>query len=410
MRSRLRALLALLPLAALLRCDRQTDRVTDICEALEGCTDFGGETWGSCRSELNDAVRDGRISRVGLTRCASCIGSHEFLDARQDACEERPCENCASLLENRDCDEACAEVDFARRSRTSSQMRRAMCRVIDESCAVQGASVCEAALGRLYQDCSGIGGCSATAGGGATSNAGSSGAGAGGASATSGASGGGLAGAAPECSDETTNAADAPTVTAPDDCVALDLSRALSLDATVHECWKCTESVRKSFAGNDPEGRPQRCAAVVDNCLASCNLVRPANAVLTPAAAALSLCSLSTRCKSSPTEDGRNFESTLIHCTGGSGAAAGASGQGGNGGGGAGGGGAPAEGGLGGEGGAAGETNSNPVEAHTSCFDDRARCTSLDFVARASLCETCARGQDCSYVFRECRRYCEVDR
>jgi hypothetical protein len=369
MRSKLVTLVCVLALGGGLRCDRRGDRVVDICEALESCTGFWTEhvvdgyplckngqslsSWDSCKRQLSDAIVDRRLTRAGLTSCASCLGSHEILSSRQDDCSSPPCENCESVLSDRDCDASCKEVWFALRSRTSQAMRVLLCNIIDESCGMEGATSCRDGLCDLYKNFSGIGDPGAE----------------------------GLGGAAGTAQPASTSCA-APPSAEQGEGKPLSLDEALELDATVEKCFACAQSVRKSFAGSRPEDRPQRCDALVDNCLAACALVRPANAVLAPAAAALALCELSARCSELP---------PLIECS--NECEAPPVSEGGN-------------GGAGGEAGAAGAPVEKAVSDFATCFRDRLQCRDEVFLSAATLCIDCARDDECSVVGSQCAPLC----
>src|ERR1041384_7248704 len=94
------------------QCSGREDRVTDICVVLEQCTDYPASKpgakarWSRCARDIEDAVQDGRITRAKLTSCAKCLGHHEYEPDRQDSCDQEPCENCESLMRQRDCDDA----------------------------------------------------------------------------------------------------------------------------------------------------------------------------------------------------------------------------------------------------------------------------------------------------------------
>lgn len=247
--------------ASLLQCDRRDDRVTDVCEVLAQCARYKDsyiDNWKECERDVKDAVQDGRITRAGLTGCSKCLAHHEYQEQRQSECDEPPCENCESLLRERDCDEACSEVDFALRARTSLAMRKAMCLVVDDSCGIPNVNACKAALTTLYEDLSGLGG-------------------------NGGEDSGGRAGLKGR---------------------NLTLNESLELDATVEACWACTQSVRKTFTGGPGINRPERCAKLVDTCDATCSLVRPASLVLAPAQIALKACDLEDRCVVKEQESG----------------------------------------------------------------------------------------------------------
>jgi hypothetical protein len=345
--------------ALVFACDHRNDRVIDVCDALWSCTEYVDRS--KCRDKLQDALADERITRAGITSCADCLSGHEYLKSRQSECDEPPCENCESILMERDCDTACSEVDYALRSRTSIGMRKDMCDVIDSSCgrvlagsngAVM-ASRCALALDALYYDLSG------------------------------------LAGAGSVAPAEARTCEEATEPNGVDAGVPLTIEEALELDATVETCWKCTQSVKASFA--KAERRVDRCDALVDSCMAACELVRPASAVLTDAAAALALCDLSARCYDIPGADssaGSGGEGgsasepkELITC----GAECGADGT-------------LATG--------AGGAAADPSDVLAECFDERVSCRDTAFQTRAALCVDCARNQECSYVYEQCQVYC----
>jgi hypothetical protein len=206
----------------------------------------------------------------------------------------------------------------------------------------------------------------------------------------------------------------------------LGLVDALALDETVERCWKCTERVKKAFFSDDPKDRPVRCAAVVDNCAAECALVRPAHAVLAPAAVAIALCDLSARCVDASAAG--SSLTRVISCTdgcppplkGGSGAAGAgggsvsAAGSGGGGMCGVAGTGANRDAAAAGEAGSSGQAGEggmggapDPVVDDTKCFDERVRCTSTSFLRYAADCIDCARAQECSLVASQCKSQCE---
>jgi hypothetical protein len=337
-------------------------------------------------------------------------------------------------MADRDCDSACAEVDFALRSRTSRGMRQTMCAVIDESCGLAGRKTCSSGLADLYKNLSGIDGSGGTAGSGSAGSGGSAGTGpaacTGGASAVAGASGGsgatagsgGVNGTDPtepvwrQCGPEP-----------PPDLrgAELTLEEALTLDETVERCWRCTESVRKVLDQQRRADQPVRCATVVDTCAEDCALVRPARAVLEPASIALSLCALTTRCVEAPAPGGSQRLTRVISCTDGCPSDSDSPGSGGSGGSGAGGmcstagtsgangterDASAGEGGVGGNDGEGGMGGApDPVVQQASCFEERVRCTSSGFVQYATLCVECARDQECSVVAERCRSKCQGD-
>jgi hypothetical protein len=186
-----------------------------------------------------------------LTRCAHCLGEHRSQPDQQD-CDEGPldCQNCQSVLAERDCDNACAEIDYALRTRTTKAMREAMCGIVDKTCGVEERESCAAALPHLYFDLSGL-----------------------------------------------QNQAGEATVGRPE---PLALEESLALDATVEGCWRCTDGVRKALSKQQDQPMHERCSVLVAACSESCGLVRPVSLVLGPASRALALCDLSARCVASP--------------------------------------------------------------------------------------------------------------
>src|ERR1041384_8784587 len=61
-------------------------------------------------------------------------------------------------MRQRDCDDACSDVDIALAARTSLHMREEMCRSVDGACGTTvDSTVCHSALPILYEDLSGLG-------------------------------------------------------------------------------------------------------------------------------------------------------------------------------------------------------------------------------------------------------------
>jgi hypothetical protein len=225
----------------LLRCDTRADRVLDICRTLARCSGFLDEA--KCGTQLTDALRDQRISRAGIARCAHCLGNHRSQSGQQDCEGEDDCQNCESLLNERDCDVACNEVDYAQRTRTSELMRESMCKTLGSACGQSLHGICHDALAELYRQQPEPGGH-----------------GAGGQSDL------------------------------------LDLEESLDLDATVEKCWECTQGVAKALSRKRSEVSVEACSLLVATCQASCSLVVPVAKALAPANSALALCDLKARC------------------------------------------------------------------------------------------------------------------
>ncbi len=242
----------------LLQCDSREDRVMDVCGTLLNCGAYQAANPSDalrlkdeCEGQVTDALEDDRVSRTDLTRCAHCLGSHASLPGEQTCLDPSKCENCRSVMAERDCDSACKGISYALRARTSAQMREEMCQLVDQSCGGPNPISCAHSLSSLYYDLSAV---------------------------------------------PSTGTARSP--------VPLSLDEALALDATVEGCWACTQQVRKALNTEEATTRAGRCATLVSACSEACSLVRAVAQVLAPAATALALCDLAERCVDAPPGEG----------------------------------------------------------------------------------------------------------
>jgi hypothetical protein len=135
----------LLSLVALgVGCDSQASVIDQICCGLESCT---GATVRDCRKRIEDGLMDHRLSRTGVARCADCVANNLKL---ANACTPDR-RGCPALLEGRDCDHACGELDVALNARTTYRGRDRACRTVVASCRSEKASYDECGLEALLR-------------------------------------------------------------------------------------------------------------------------------------------------------------------------------------------------------------------------------------------------------------------
>lgn len=108
-------------------CDSQASVIDQICCGLMACT---GVEVRDCRKRIEDGLVDHRLSRTGVARCADCVANNLKLE---DTCTP-DVRGCPAILEERDCDHACGELDVALNARTTFRGRQRACGTVVASC------------------------------------------------------------------------------------------------------------------------------------------------------------------------------------------------------------------------------------------------------------------------------------
>lgn len=111
-------------------CDSQATVVEQICCGLRICT---GVEVPDCAARIEDGLLDHRLSRTGVARCADCMANNVELGA---SCKPLRA-GCPTILDERDCDAACSELDVALNARTNALERKRACDTVVASCRSQ---------------------------------------------------------------------------------------------------------------------------------------------------------------------------------------------------------------------------------------------------------------------------------
>lgn len=122
---------AWLMLPLVLQCETKDDRVDDVCNTLKLCTGYVNK--GKCETQLDDAVQDGSLTPLALTRCARCLVDNNDIPTDDRVDNDG---SCAETLRERDCDVACQGVSLVLNARTSPADRLGACSQLAQACGI----------------------------------------------------------------------------------------------------------------------------------------------------------------------------------------------------------------------------------------------------------------------------------
>jgi hypothetical protein len=110
------------------RCDSLSARAESICEAMANCTAYIAP--GDCTEQIEDAIKDYRLSRRALASCSRCIENHTSPASGVTGSVNE----CNALLVSRDCDVACHDVMVVTNAASTRSMRSSLCETVEANC------------------------------------------------------------------------------------------------------------------------------------------------------------------------------------------------------------------------------------------------------------------------------------